>query len=824
MARYSIQEIISLVSGHAEGSSVQVLIDHLVTDTRKITDPAGSVFFAIHGEKRDGHLFIPEAYQQGVRVFVVGREGLHQQFPDSVFILVQDPLQALQQLAAAHRAAFDIPVIGITGSNGKTIVKEWLNHLLEPSFSIVRSPRSYNSQLGVPLSVWPINASHTLAIFEAGISQAGEMQKLEPMIRPGIGVFTNIGDAHSEGFNSMEEKIREKLQLFVHSRQLIYPADQALLSDEIRKFATSRDIRIMGWGRSADADLQFLSAEPEASHTTIHYRYQGIERQFTIPFTGTIAEENALTCAAVLELLGVTANALPLMKDLPSLSMRLDMRQGINHCTIINDSYSADLDSLKLALDFLRQQRQHRKRTLILSDLLQSGKKEEELYSEIAGLVKSHSLTRFVGVGSKISAHADLFRAIVPQTEFYADTQAFIQSFSQTAFHQESILLKGARTFSFEKISALLETKWHQTVLLVNLSAVAQNLTTYRNMLQKGTKIMVMVKAFAYGSGSFEIANLLQFHKVDYLAVAYADEGVELRRAGIRLPIMVMNPEEATFSALVNEDLQPEIFSFQMLERFNRFLQREGIQEFPVHLKIDTGMHRLGFAPEEIPALLTQWPSRFRVLTVFTHLVGSEDSAEDSYTLIQSQRFKHACAQLEQGLGYRFTRHISNTAAISRHKELQMDMVRLGIGLYGVDTTGTNTLPLKEAAVLTTTVAQVKKIPAGETVGYNRKGLVQQDALIATIRIGYADGYPRQLSLGKGKVLIRGRLFPVIGTVCMDMTMIDVTGASDIKEGDEVVVFGRGLELNQLAAWADTIPYDIMTGISQRVKRVYFED
>lgn len=824
MAKYSIPEIISLVGGRADGPSVQMDIDHLVTDTRKITDPAGSVFFAIHGEKRDGHLFVPEAYQQGVRVFVVTRDDLLHQYVDALFIVVADTLVALQSLVTAHRLSFTIPVIGITGSNGKTIVKEWLNHLLEPSFSIVRSPRSYNSQLGVPLSVWAMSKTHTLAIFEAGISRGGEMQKLEPMIRPDIGVFTNIGDAHSEGFRSMEEKIREKLQLFVHSSQLIYPADQALLKAEVDRFVASRNIRACSWGRSANADLQLVSSSSDHSSTTIHYRYKGIARGFTIPFTGTMAEENAMTCAALLEVMGVAEAALPLMRDLPSLMMRLDMRQGINHCTIINDSYSADLDSLKLALDFLRQQRQHRKRTLILSDLLQSGRKEDELYQDIAALLKSQGLSRFIGVGHSISAHADFFRAVAAQTEFYPDTQAFIQSFSQTAFQQETILLKGARAFSFEKISALLETKWHQTVLQVNLSAVAQNLTAYRNMLQKGTKIMVMVKAFSYGSGSFEIANLLQFHQVDYLAVAYADEGVELRRAGIRLPIMVMNPEEATFSALVNDDLQPEIFSFQMLDRFNQFLQREGIQEFPVHLKIDTGMHRLGFVPEDIPALLLQWPSRLRVLTVFTHLVGSEDPGEDDYTLIQAQRFTDTCTLLEQGLGYRFTRHIANTAAISRHRSLQMDMVRLGIGLYGVDTTGANALPLKEAAVLTTTVAQVKMVPAGETVGYNRKGVVQQDSLIATIRIGYADGYPRQLSMGKGKVLIRGRLFPVIGTVCMDMTMIDVTDAPDIREGDEVVVFGRGLELNQLAAWAGTIPYDIMTGISQRVKRVYFED
>lgn len=800
------------------------MVDHLVTDTRKITDPAGSVFFAIHGETRDGHVFIPEAYQQGVRVFIVSQEGLHDPFPDAVFIVVKDTLRALQQLTTAHRTSFHIPVIGITGSNGKTIVKEWLNHLLEPFFSIVRSPRSYNSQLGVPLSVWAMDDSHTLAIFEAGISKRGEMQRLEPMIGADLGVFTNIGDAHSEGFGSMQEKIREKLQLFVHTKQLVYPADQPMLREEIESFVKTKEMQIVGWGRTAKADLRLVSADTQGLNTTIHYRYKDIDRHFTIPFTGTIAEENALTCAAVLEVMGFAEKALPLMKDLPALSMRLDMRQGVNHCTIINDSYSADLDSIKLALDFLRQQRQHRKRTLILSDLLQSGKKEDELYAEIAGLVKNHGLSRFIGIGQKIGAYAHLFRAVVPQAEFYGDTLTFIQSFSQTAFQQETILLKGARTFSFEKISALLETKWHQTVLQVNLSAVAHNLTTYRNILHKDTKIMVMVKAFSYGSGSFEIANLLQFHKVDYLAVAYADEGVELRRAGIRLPIMVMNPEEATFAALVNDDLQPEIFSFQMLEKFNQFLQREGIQEFPVHLKIDTGMHRLGFEPDEVPALLAQWPSRLRVVTAFTHLVGSEDPAEDQYTLIQAGCFKEACDQLEKGLGYRFIRHISNTAAIGRHRVLQMDMVRLGIGLYGVDTTGANALPLKEAAVLTTTVAQVKKVSAGETVGYNRKGVVQQDSLIATIRIGYADGYPRQLSLGRGRVMIRGRLFPVIGTVCMDMTMIDVTGATDIRDGDEVVVFGRGLELNQLAAWAGTIPYDIMTGISQRVKRVYFED
>lgn len=824
MASYTIQDIAQWVYGTVDAADASVTVNHLVTDTRKITDPAGSVFFAIHGEHRDGHRFIPEAWQQGVRVFVVTERGLRRQYPEGCFIIVEDTLRALQQLAAMHRRLFSYPVIGITGSNGKTIVKEWLNHLLEKQYRIVRSPRSYNSQIGVPLSIWAMGAEHGLGIFEAGISTTGEMARLETIIRPSIGVFTSIGDAHSEGFSSMEVKIREKLVLFGQSEVLVYPADKVLLHEAVTRSGLTKNKRTISWGREAHASLKILEIEAAAETTTIRYRYQDTDRRFTIPFTGTIAVDNAMSCAAVLEAMGCAEKTLPLMADLPALSMRLEMRQGINHCTIINDSYSADMDALQLALDFLQQQKQHRKRTLILSDLLQSGKDGEALYSQIASMVKRHGISRFVGIGKVISNYAHLFSDVCDQQRFYLSTQEFINDFHQLDYQQETILLKGARAFMFEKISALLETKWHQTVLQVNLGAVAYNLTTYRNMLPKGTKIMVMVKAFSYGSGSFEIANLLQFHQVDYLAVAYADEGVELRRAGIRLPIMVMNPEEATFAALLNDDLQPEIFSFELMDRFRQFLQREGVQEFPVHLKIDTGMHRLGFEPHEIPELLARWPSNMRVVTAFTHLVGSEDPDGDMFTQLQATQFEKACTALEQGLGYGFVKHLANTAAISRHPHVAMDMVRLGIGLYGVDTTGNPQLNLKEAAVLTSTVAQVRKVPAGETVGYNRKGRLDRDSYIATIRIGYADGYPRSLSHGKGSMMIRNRLFPVIGTVCMDMTMIDVTDMPDVREGEEVVIFGRGLELNQLASWAGTIPYDIMTGISQRVKRVYFED
>jgi alanine racemase len=823
---YDVRTITEAVHGERVSSLPeqrirQMRIAHLVTDTRKIMDPAGSVFFALQGPKRDGHQFIAEAFQQGVRCFVV-TEVPEALLEDTVWIRVADSMQALQDLAVFHRSRFHYPVIGITGSNGKTVVKEWLNHLLEKEMRIVRSPRSYNSQVGVPLSIWQMTAEADLGIFEAGISTRGEMRNLEQIIRPTLGVFTNIGDAHSEGFGSTEEKIAEKLGLFPHARALVFCADDEQVSGQLRTFAAAHGIETLCWGRTENADLRLLQAEAADGRTVVRYRYRGAEHSFTIPYTDGIAVQNAMTCATVLTFLSRTGSMAERMADLPPISMRLEMRNGINRCTVINDSYSADIYSLRMALDFLRQQKQHPKHTLILSDLLQSAKDERRLYGEIANLVRRYGIDRFIGIGPVISSYSGLFTDV--DASFHASTQDFVSGFTQSSFHNEAILLKGARAFAFERIDRLFENQWHQTVLQVDLSAIADNLTAYRSMLNRGTRIMVMVKAFSYGSGSYEIANLLQFHKVDHLAVAYADEGVELRRAGIHLPIMVMNPEEATFASLVDHDLQPEIFSFGMLGLFSRYLQKEGVSEFPVHLKIDTGMHRLGFLPDEIDELLRIWPSSMHVVSVFTHLVGSEDPGEDAFTRQQAETFREVCERLEKGLGHGFLRHLSNTAAISRHRDLQMDMVRLGIGLYGVNTTGTSLIPLREAAVLTTTVAQVKLVKAGETVGYNRKGKLLRDSRVATLRIGYADGYPMSLSNGRGKVMIRNRLFPVIGNVCMDMTMVDVTDMPGIQEGEEVIVFGKGLDLKDLASWAGTIPYEIMTGISQRVKRVYYGD
>jgi alanine racemase len=825
MQPYSIREISGIIQGSVSGDADKI-ITHILTDSRKIFDPSSSLFFAIKGERRDGHDFIGEACQRGLAAFVVTKLPAPELLQQASFIVVDDTLKALQDLAAFHRRQFGYPVIGLTGSNGKTIVKEWLNHLLHEDHHIIRSPKSYNSQIGVPLSIWQMNEHANLAIIEAGISTRGEMEKLERMIRPTIGVFTNIGDAHSEGFASRREKVREKLTLFKHAKTLVYCSDYEDLHEEAIGFCQEHDIEAVSWGHREGSVVQVVEAVGRQESSFIHLRYKGADVEFTIPFTGAAPIENAISCAVLMLSMGRGNRIQERMKNLPSLSMRLEMKHGINRCTVINDSYSNDLSSLKLGLDFLQQQQQHKRKTVILSDIPQSGVSGRALYQEVIGLLKHHRISAIKGIGPVISSFAGDFKTAGLDAEFWLSTEEFVHHFNPLQYKDETILLKGARSFGFEQINQLLEVKLHQTVLTVNLKSISENLSIYRNMLAHGTKIMVMVKAFSYGSGAQEIAGLLQFHKVDHLAVAYADEGVELRKAGISIPIMVMNPEPSSFPSIVNYDLQPEIYSPEIMSQFSQYVEQEGISEYPVHIKLDTGMHRLGFEVAELKQLGENLSSAntLRVISVFTHLVASEDPDDDAYTLNQGKIFLDACEALRTILGYKFDRHIANTAAILRHPSLQLDMVRLGIGLYGVDVTGSGSLKLQEAAVLTTTIAQIRKVAAGETVGYNRKGKVLRDSLIATIRIGYADGYPRSLGNGAGKVMIRNKFFPVIGSVCMDMTMIDITEMPGITTSDEVIVFGRGLTLNQLAEWAGTIPYDIMTGISQRVKRVYIED
>jgi Alr-MurF fusion protein len=803
-------------------------IDHILFDSRKLAFPDTTLFFAITAGRRNGHEYIFDLYNRGVRAFAVSEKPDLQKYPEALFIVVLNTLDALQKLAANHRKQFNYPVIGITGSNGKTVVKEWLHFLMSPEYRIVRSPKSYNSQIGVPWSIWQMEADDQLGIFEAGISQPGEMEKLEKIIQPTLGIITNIGDAHSEGFSSQEEKISEKCILFRDCETLIYCKDHKEIDQHIQGLLKiNKHPEIFTWGENSKADLQIRAIDRTLKETRVEALYNDIVYSIQIPFTDAASLENSMHCLAVMIFQSISAGVISeRMLHLPALAMRLELKEAINKCSLINDSYNADWSSLQLALDFLAQQQQHQKRTVILSDIFQSGKTDESLYGDIAQLLKQQKIHRLIGIGPAITANAQLLEKYVGESAFYPATDIFLEQFHPSMFRDETILIKGSRSFEFERIAQLLEQKIHQTVLEINLSSVTHNLKQYQRVLSPKTKLMAMVKAFSYGAGSFEIASLLQFHQVDYLAVAYTDEGVDLRKAGIRLPIMVMNAEMRSFSALTNYDLQPELFSFEIARKLDHFLQSEGITEYPVHIKIDTGMHRLGFAPEETAALgkfLTETKS-FRVQTVFSHLVASEDPAEDEFTLAQAGLFLNSCYVLQDILGYGFTRHLANTSAILRHPDLQLDMVRLGIGLYGVDPSFSQASMLKEVSSLKTTVAQVRLVAAGQTVGYNRKGRLVRDSLIATIRIGYADGYPRSLGNGRGKVLIRGTFFPVIGSVCMDMTMVDITGHPEIIADEEVIVFGQDLSVTKLAEWAGTIPYEILTGISQRVQRVYFEE
>lgn len=816
---HSIKEICKIVSG----SFIQFFSDGKVSelsyDSRKIQAAKNTLFFALKTLHADGHQFLESAYQKEVRNFVVAQQVDAALFPEATIILVDDTLSALQALASFHRSQFGIPVIGITGSNGKTIVKEWLNQLLQEDFNIVRSPRSYNSQLGVPLSVWQINRHHTMAIFEAGISEPGEMKNLEKIIQPNIGVFTNIGEAHDAGFNSAEEKKQEKLKLFLHTEVVIGPY-HLLGNSGVKKIST--------WGSEAESEFQLLTIEKSTinnQHTVVNAKLQQQHIIINIPFSDEASIQNAISCACVLIYLGYEIDVInQRLSRLHAIDMRLHFMQGINNCAIINDSYSADLTSFHLALVFLQQQGKRQQRKVILSDFVETGKTDEELYERIASDLKHNKVSGVIAIGEKIASFLPRYINEGISIQAYPDTDTFIKNFRSSAFQNETILIKGARKFEFERIAKLFEQKVHQTLLEINLNAIAHNLKEYQKLLHKSTKIMAMVKAFAYGSGGAEIASILQFNNVAYLGVAYVDEGVELRKSGITLPIMVMNADESSFSAIIDYNLEPVIYSFEFLNRFDNYIKGEGLPSFPVHIEIETGMNRLGFAANKTNDLgeyLSQ--SSLKIISVFSHLASSEDPLQDAFTLEQYSNFQQVIGVLKKYISYAFLKHIANSAAIVRHRNMQMDMVRLGIGLYGIEIE-THSLRLQTVAVLRTTIAQIKYLKAGETVSYNRRGIIKQDSTIATVRIGYADGYSRRFGNGMGKMWLRGKMVPVIGAICMDMTMIDVTGIPNVKEGDDVLVFGKELPVQKIAAWIETIPYEIMTSISQRVKRVYFQE
>ena len=820
---YSIDDIVRMTGAERHGFC-PAGISWLLTDSRSLCFPNETLFFAIVTRRGDGHNYIRDLYNRGVRNFVVSRmPDRMDDYLESNFLLVKDTLAALQTLAAQHRAAFQIPVIGVTGSNGKTMIKEWLYQLLEKDYVVTRSPKSYNSQIGVPLSVWLLNKQSELGIFEAGISRKDEMGQLWKIIKPTIGIISNIGLAHQENFQSLQEKCVEKLKLFRDCDVIIYNGDNELIQDCVDKSViTAREI---AWSRKNTEKPLFISSVVKGeSHTEITYRYIGLENSFSIPFIDDASIEDALHCLAVCIYMMVPPEKITeRMAQLEPLAMRLEVKDGKQGNILINDSYNSDISSLGIALDFMarRHDDKSRGRTLILSDILQSGWSPRELYRKVAQLVESRGITKFIGIGPDISAGKKFFE--VADRYFFDSTDEFLKSNVINGMHNELVLIKGARMYEFDRIAERMELKVHETILEVNLQAIADNLDRYRSMLKPETKIVCMVKASAYGSGAIEVAKTLQDRKVEYLAVAVADEGAELRKAGITTSIMVMNPERTSFGTLFDQKLEPEVYSFHLLDMIIRAAEHNGITNFPIHIKIDTGMHRLGFAPDDVPELVRRLQRQTAVIpcSVFSHFVGSDSPDFDDFSKLQIERFNKAADTLQAAFKHHIIRHICNSAGIERFPDVHYDMVRLGLGLYGINPLDNQ--PLETVCTLKTTILQIRELAKGETVGYSRKGKITKRSRIAAIPIGYADGLDRHLGNGKGYCLVNGQKSYYVGNICMDVCMIDVTDI-ECQEGDTVEIFGPNLPVHVLSDILGTIPYEIISTVSIRVKRVYYTE
>lgn len=811
----TLRNIIPILKAHWVGENDVAVIDSISIDSRSLQNGENTMFFAISGPNNDGHTYINELIDKGVRHFVVTY------IPETVtgkanFLVVENTLDALQKFAAYYRSLFDFPIIGITGSNGKTIIKEWLNFLLSPDYNIIRSPKSYNSQVGVPLSILGIKEKHNLGIFEAGISTMHEMEKLQKIIRPTIGILSNIGSAHDEGFSSVADKIKEKLKLFTSVNVLILNKNktiQAFVNPKIKTFSWCSD------NKSADV---YITKKNLGDLTELQVTYKEDTFPILIPFQDQASIENAIHCMMVMLYFGYNPKVIQTrMAQLYPVEMRLKVKNGIYNCTLIDDSYSSDFQSLKIALDFLEHQKQHKKKTIILSDIFQSGLHNDELYSQVSQLIISNKINRVIGIGETISQYKNKF---INGTTF-KNVAEFMNAFDRLNFENETILIKGARDFHFEQIVSMLEEKTHETVLEINLNAISHNLNFFKSKLAPKTKLMVMVKAFGYGNGGFEIAKLLEHHKVDYLGVAFADEGISLKSAGINVPIMVMNPESTSFSAIIQHQLEPEIYSIKGLKAFLKIAELKKLKHFPIHLKIDTGMHRLGFEEEQLSELIAilKGNETVQIKSILSHLATSDDLKHDAFAQSQVALFEQLSTQLISELKIKPIRHILNTSGISNYPDAQYDMVRLGIGLYGISNDEEEQKFLENVGTLKSVISQIRTIEAGESVGYGRRFMAEKTTKIATIPIGYADGIRRSWGNEVGYVVINGREAKIAGSVCMDMLMVNVTEI-DCKEGQSVIIFGENPTVNLMAKALNTIPYEILTGISQRVKRVFFRE
>ena len=820
---YTLEKIASFIGAHLVGRE-DAEVNWLLTDSRSLCFPEDTLFFALETSRNDGHRYIPDLYRRGVRSFVVHR--LPQEmavYPGANFLQVVSPLKALQRLAERHREAFDIPVVGITGSNGKTIVKEWLYQLLSPERVVTRSPRSYNSQIGVPLSVWGLNEQSEVGVFEAGISMPGEMEALQSIVQPTVGVFTCLGGAHQENFASLEQKCMEKLKLFKDARVLVYCIDDPCVAGCVNLSAFKGEY--MAWSMTRrDVPVAVTAVEKEGPLARVSYIYKGEEHVYAIPFIDDASLANSVSCLCVCLCLGMAPDVVARrMEKLEPVAMRLEVMEGRAGCTLINDSYNSDFNSLDIALDFMNRRPEHagRKRTLILSDIAQTGEEPVDFYGRVARLVVSRGVAKFIGVGPSLKAARQAFSDL--EAYFFDTTDDLLASRMLDGMHDEVVLIKGARDYRFDLLAEQLVLKVHETTLEVNLNAVVDNLNYYRSFMKPGTKMVCMVKASAYGAGAVEIAKTLQDQRVDYLAVAVADEGVDLRRAGVTANIMIMNPEMGSFKTLFEYDLEPEVYSFRLLDALVHAAEKEGITHFPIHVKLDTGMHRLGFDPQkDMPELVARLKRQTAVIprSVFSHFVGSDSDDFDAFSARQYALFLEGSAQLQQAFRHKILRHICNSAGIEHFPERHLDMVRLGLGLYGINSR--NNAILHNISTLKTTILQIHNVPKEETVGYSRKGHLTRDSRIAALPIGYADGLDRKLGCGHAYCLVNGQRAPYVGNICMDVCMIDVTDI-DCKEGDTAIIFGDDLPVTVLSDAVGTIPYEILTGVSSRVKRVYFQ-
>jgi alanine racemase len=817
---YTIEQIAEVTGAKRQGTA-PASINWLLTDSRSLCFPEETLFFALQTQKNDGHRYIDTLMRRGVRNFVVTQvpqpsEADKQLMANCNFLLVKSPLTALQRLAAHHRAQFNIPVVGITGSNGKTTVKEWLYQLLSPNFNVCRSPRSYNSQVGVPLSAWLMTSHHDLAVFEAGISEMGEMERLEEIIRPTVGVMTNLGSAHQEHFPSYKVKCAEKMLLFKHCQKVVTNGQDSTIGQ-------CAALLPKGVER---CNLTLEKVEKTEGQTTVHFLHDGKRWKYTIPFTHEAAIENSITCMATALALetGIPTETLcQRMEHLEPVAMRLEVKEGVRGCTLINDSYNSDVHSLGIALDFMsrRPDTKRQRRTLILSDILQSGEMPRMLYRQVAQMAASRGIEKAILVGREISQCADCFPM---EHEAFTTTEELMRSETFQRLRDAFVLIKGARSFQFDQLSDLLTLKVHQTILEVNLGALRANVNYYRRLMRPETKMVCMVKASAYGIGSFETSKTLQDAGVDYLAVAVADEGADLRKAGITANIMIMNPEMTSFKLLFDEKLEPEVFSFEILEALIQAAEKYGITNFPIHIKLDTGMHRLGFNPErDMPRLIDRLSKQTALVpcSVFSHFVGSDSNDFDAFSRKQFALFDQASRQLQASYNHRILRHICNSAAIEHFPEYHLDMVRLGLGLYGINPI--DNAVLNNVATLKTTILQIRDVPKGDSVGYSRRTILERDSRIAAIPIGYADGLDRHLGNRNCYCLVNGKRADYVGNICMDVCMIDVTDI-DCKVGDYAVIFGNALPVTVLSDVIGTIPYEVLTGISTRVQHVYVEE